>query len=178
VVTYENACIPQALIEAGSDMGDMELIDRGVQLAGWLFAAMMRPEADCLALPGNDGWWRRGSEMPVFDEQPVEIPSLIAAALAAHRVSRDEAWIERAEAAYDWLFGRNLLGVSLYEPATGGCYDGLMPHGVNHNQGAEALLSLLFSWQAMRAVRDRGADEEVIRLPRRNLRSVVSLTHS
>jgi len=37
------------------------------------------------------------------------------------------------------------LQVSLYDPATGGCKDGLHPDRVNENQGAESTLSFLMA---------------------------------
>ncbi|MDX1682037.1 MAG: hypothetical protein R3336_02850, partial [Phycisphaeraceae bacterium] len=37
----------------------------------------------------------------------------------------------------------------LYDPTTGGCYDGLEPRGVNINQGAESTLAWLHSLLAI-----------------------------
>jgi hypothetical protein len=37
----------------------------------------------------------------------------------------------------------------LYNQESGGCHDGLTPDGLNANQGAEAVLSLLLANQAM-----------------------------
>jgi hypothetical protein len=39
--------------------------------------------------------------------------------------------------------GRNDLGLPLYDPATGGCHDGLQPNGVNQNQGVQSTLAFL-----------------------------------
>ena len=52
--------------------------------------------------------------------------------------------------ALDWYFGRNRLGISMYDEQTGGCYDGLERDGVNRNQGAESTLSAqlgITEWQ-------------------------------
>jgi hypothetical protein len=51
-------------------------------------------------------------------------------------------WVEEAEKAYGWYLGLNDLDLPLASPADGGCFDGLMPTGLNRNQGAESILAL------------------------------------
>ena len=41
------------------------------------------------------------------------------------------------------FLGRNDLNVSLYDPTTGGCRDGLHPDRPNENQGAESTLAFI-----------------------------------
>jgi hypothetical protein len=53
--------------------------------------------------------------------------------------------------AFNWYVGDNELHRSLYDPATGGCRDGLHPDRVNENQGAESTLSFLLALAEMRA---------------------------
>ena len=48
--------------------------------------------------------------------------------------------------SWEWFFGKNSLGKSLYDEVTGGCLDGITRYGVNENEGAESLLSLLGSY--------------------------------
>ena len=45
--------------------------------------------------------------------------------------------------------GRNDLGLTLYDPATGGCCDGLHPDRANQNQGAESTLAFLLALTEM-----------------------------
>ena len=52
---------------------------------------------------------------------------------------------ERAEHVMLVDLGRNDLGLPLYDPATGGCYDGLHSDRVNENQGAESTLAFLLA---------------------------------
>ena len=44
---------------------------------------------------------------------------------------------------YAWFLGDNDTGVSLYDPSTGGSFDGLEADGRNANQGAESTLALI-----------------------------------
>ena len=52
-----------------------------------------------------------------------------------------DVWVE-AQRAYAWYLGANDLGLPLATAADGGCFDGLMPTGLNRNQGAESILAL------------------------------------
>lgn len=60
----------------------------------------------------------------------------------AFRITMDIEWYDDATQAYEWFFGRNALGVSMYDKATG-CRDGLHIDPLNENQGAEFALSLV-----------------------------------
>ena len=43
--------------------------------------------------------------------------------------------------AFSWFLGNNHLHQIVYNPCTGGCYDGVEEHNVNLNQGAESTIS-------------------------------------
>jgi hypothetical protein len=51
--------------------------------------------------------------------------------------------------AFNWFLGENDLRVSLYDPTTGGCRDGLHADRCNENQGAESTLSFLLALTEM-----------------------------
>lgn len=46
-----------------------------------------------------------------------------------------------------WFLGGNDLAVRMYDPETGGSYDGLTPSGPNLNRGAESTISGLSTMQ-------------------------------
>jgi len=50
-----------------------------------------------------------------------------------------------ARAAFAWFLGENSGGVPVYDPDTGVCRDGLHPHGVNLNAGAESTICYLLA---------------------------------
>ena len=50
--------------------------------------------------------------------------------------------MDEAERAYRWFLGANDLDLPLASTGDGGCFDGLMPTGLNRNQGAESILAL------------------------------------
>jgi hypothetical protein len=49
------------------------------------------------------------------------------------------------ETGFTWFLGNNHLNQIIYNPCTGGCYDGLEDHYVNLNQGAESTVSYLMA---------------------------------
>ena len=51
----------------------------------------------------------------------------------------------KMEIAFNWFLGNNRLHQIIYNPCTGGCYDGLEETHVNLNQGAESTVSYLMA---------------------------------
>jgi hypothetical protein len=47
--------------------------------------------------------------------------------------------------AFQWFLGKNHLNQIVYNPCTGGCYDGLEEAYINLNQGAESTVSYLLA---------------------------------
>jgi len=68
---------------------------------------------------------------------------------AAYDVTKNARFLSLQRTAFDWFLGANDLHVPLYDFGTKGCSDGLMPAGVNGNQGAESMVSFLLSQLAI-----------------------------
>jgi hypothetical protein len=75
---------------------------------------------------------------------------MVAACLEAYRGTGDQRWRKEARRAFEWFLGRNDLDLSIYDPTTGGCRDGLHPDRANENQGAESTLAFLQSLLELR----------------------------
>ena len=75
---------------------------------------------------------------------------MVSACLEAFRVTGENYWHEQASRALDWFLGWNDLGIELYSPSSGGCYDALHVDRVNQNQGAESTLAFLLSLAEMK----------------------------
>ncbi len=56
-------------------------------------------------------------------------------------ISNDDSWVKGLDSAVRWFGGANDLGVPMWDPASGGGYDGLTRSGPNQNQGAESTLA-------------------------------------
>ena len=124
-LTYDNARLPQALIAAGSRLGDPDLVQRGVTALDW-YAVQCRVDSAAVRLVGNQ-WRRAGSPVTEEgDEQPV---ALGRAGRALVGLSPDARRALRPQAACGPSSGprRNVHGLPVYDVATGGCSDGLGP---------------------------------------------------
>ncbi len=152
VLTYENALLPRALLVAGARTGDPDLSRLGLDALDWLNAVQTNVDGAFSPI-GNDGFWRRGGPRARYDQQPIEATSMILAAEVAHAQTGEQRYLEIVERAYAWFLGSNDVGVLVADPATGGCFDGLEPAGVNRNQGAESTLMWLLALEHVRAVR-------------------------
>jgi hypothetical protein len=102
---------------------------------------------------GNRGWFRKGSERAIYDQQPIEASCTTDAAIAAYRNTKDESYLKAAYLAFDWFLGSNLKGLSLYDPKNGSCCDGITPQGLNLNKGAEATLAYLQARQTIEGLK-------------------------
>lgn len=156
VVRYDNAKLCQAMLACGRSMNRQDMIDAGLRSLGWLID-QQTAEAGHLSIIGNDGWLPRGGVRAPFDQQPLEAYAMVEASLLAARLTADAAWAEKAWTSFEWFLGRNDLGIPLYHEDTGGCQDGLQPHGANKNQGAESVLAYLLSVLELHRYREAGA---------------------
>ena len=157
-VTYCNARLSQALLVSGTWMEHQEMVRAGMRSLEWLMS-IQTSKHGYFAPIGSQGFYKRGTLSAAFDQQPVEANGMISACLEAHRLTGEARWIEHAGRAFSWFLGQNHLQHSLYNPATGGCRDGLHADRPNKNQGAESTLSFLLSLVEMRAVDPANAME-------------------
>ncbi|MGE5391052.1 MAG: hypothetical protein ACM3PE_08295 [Deltaproteobacteria bacterium] len=142
-LTYCNGILPQALLAFAGVSGDKSAMAIGMETLAFLNEVIFR--AGYLNIVGNEGWYQRGGEIALFDQQPVDAASIISVLLEAYQLLGNKHYLDLAFTAYDWYYGSNYHGLLLYNEQTGGCFDGLTKDGINLNQGAEAILSLLLS---------------------------------
>lgn len=152
-LTYGNARIPHALIEAGQWMQDSTMLELGLNVLEWL-DTIQTAEAGHFAPVGSNGWFPRGGTKARFDQQPIEAYTMIDACLAAYRVTGADRWLTASRRAFEWFLGRNDLSLPLYDYATGACYDGLHADRVNQNQGAESTICWLLSLLLMHELQE------------------------
>ena len=148
ILSYDIARLPQALIASGSESGNARALAVGLQSLSWLVKVQTAPQGHFRAI-GSNGFYRKGGTPARFDQQPLEANATVSACLEAYRVTQDAAWLTEARSAFEWFLGRNDLGQELYDPATGGCNDGLQEDRVNRNQGAESTLAFLLALAEM-----------------------------
>lgn len=150
-LTYENAVLPRAMIVAGQRLGAGVMQRIGLQVLDWLIDVQTAPEGHLS--PIGNGWWPHGGTKSQFDQQPIEATALLLAAEAAYRVTGEPRYRDAMERSYGWFLGANDLGVRIADPRRGAGADGLGPHGVNANEGAESTLMWLMAAEHVRSLR-------------------------
>jgi glycosyltransferase involved in cell wall biosynthesis len=143
-LSYCNPALPHALLLSGQAISNPALTEAGLESLAWL-ANQQHSKVGHFVPIGSNGFYVRGGERARFDQQPVEAQSMVSACLVAYQITGDKRWRKEARQAFDWFLGRNDLNLSIYDPTTGGCRDGLHPDRVNENQGAESTLAFLQS---------------------------------
>jgi len=150
VLAYSNARLPQALLRSGLRSSNKEIIAAGLEALDWL-ATIQRCEVKGHFVPiGSQGFYSKKTPKARFDQQPIEACAAVSACLQANRATGQSKWRKEAWSAFNWFLGDNDLQITLYDPVTGGCRDGLHPDRVNENQGAESTLSFLMALLEMR----------------------------
>ena len=148
VLAYDNCRLPEALLQAGKALGRQDMIDVGLETLDWIIQQQTAEKGHFRAV-GTETFGKPYARPATFDQQPLEAWATIDACAVAFDVTKDGRWRERAMTAYRWYLGENDLGIPLADPATGECFDGLMPHGLNLNQGAESVLAFHLATCAM-----------------------------
>ena len=148
---YANGAVAEALLVAGDALPDRVLLARGIELLSFLLRAETRDGHLSVTPPAGRGPNDRG---PGFDQQPIEVAAIADACATAYRVTADPSWLAGINLAWRWFLGHNDSGVAMFDPATGGGYDGLHATGRNLNQGAESTLAMLSTAQHAQRIRD------------------------
>ena len=151
VVSYANAKLPHALILSGRCMNNPAMLETGLKTLRWL-VTIQTSDAGSLRPIGSNGFYLRGQEPALFDQQPIEAQATVSACIEAYNATDDMFWVAEARRAFEWFLGRNDLGLPLYDSSTGGCRDGLHVDRVSQNQGAESTLAFLLSLAEMQAL--------------------------
>ena len=164
VLAYDNARLPQALIQTAATTGNTRCAVAGLRSLRWLMSQQTAPSGHFRPV-GSDSFGHRNRAPEPFDQQPVEAAATISACLAAVRVDKQSDWARTAMTAFDWFLGKNDLQVALVNPATGACMDGLHHDRPNENLGAESVVSYLLALVEMRRHVETGANFDRVQRP-------------
>jgi hypothetical protein len=141
---YGNGSIAEAVILAGTVLGDPALQRHGLRLLRFLLDTEVSDGR--LSVTGVSGRGR-GETGPQFDQQPIEVAAIADASARAFAVTGDAQWLSGVRLAWSWFEGDNDTGVPMVDLASGAGFDGLEPAGRNENSGAESTLAALSTWR-------------------------------
>jgi hypothetical protein len=142
-MTYANSVLPEAMLYAWLMTG--EAVYKDIARVSFDFLLSLTFNKNGIEVISNKGWMQKGEEAGHFGEQPIDVAYTIMALSRFYDVFMDEDYRQKMEIAFNWFLGSNRLHQIIYNPCTGGCYDGLEETHVNLNQGAESTLSYLMA---------------------------------
>ncbi len=146
---YANAVLPEALLAAGVGLERDDLTHAGLELLAWLLGHEMLDGHVSVTPVAGAG---RHDVAPAFDQQPIEVAALADACARAASIDDDRRWVDGIAACAAWFTGENDGSVVMFDPDTGGGFDGLTAVGANLNEGAESTLALLATLQHARTL--------------------------
>ncbi len=145
-LTYGNSVLPEALLCAWKMTCETTYREIAKSTFDFLISIVFR--GDALAVVSNQGWLHRGHpqiELRKGGEQPIDVAYLVMAFQQFVDEFKLPDYEIKMQCAFDWFLGANHLKQIMYNPCTGGCYDGLEDTHVNLNQGAESTVSYLMA---------------------------------
>lgn len=146
-LTYANSILPEALLCAWQDTG--ELVYKETAKASFDFLLSHTFNEAGIKVISNKTWLHKGGVSTSHGEQPIDIAYTILALKRFHETFKEEGYFRKMNTAFSWFLGANHLHQIIYNPCTGGCYDGLEESQVNLNQGAESVVSYLMARLSM-----------------------------
>lgn len=145
-LTYANSLLPEAMLLAWKIT--QKDIYHTVAVASFSFLMSKIFAEDRIQVISNKGWLHNGREISQTDrggEQAIDVAYTIMALSEFYNTFNLEAYREKMFTAFSWFLGNNHLNQIVYNPCTGGCYDGVEDRYINLNQGAESTVSYLMA---------------------------------
>jgi hypothetical protein len=142
-LTYANSILPESMLYAWQLTG--ETIYRDIAIASFHFLLSQIFNENGIEVISNKNWLQKGQVAGHFGEQPIDVAYTIMTLAQFYDEFPDKNYRTKIETAFNWFLGNNRLHHIIYNPCTGGCYDGLEETHVNLNQGAESTVSYLMA---------------------------------
>jgi len=142
-LTYANSILPESLLYAWLSTGETKYSDIAKTSLKFLLSKTFNENG--IEVISNKNWLQKGGEPERFGEQPIDVAYTTMTLSKFYDVFKDEDYRLKMVTAFNWFLGENRLHQIIYNPCTGGCYDGLEESNVNLNQGAESTVSYLMA---------------------------------
>jgi glycosyltransferase involved in cell wall biosynthesis len=145
-LTYGNSILPEAMLCAYLATGEMVYKNTAKTSFDFLLRKIFRNNQ--IKVISNKGWLLNNQKVVVEivgGEQPIDIAYTINALNKFYEVFGETDYYNKIKTAFNWFLGDNHLHQIIYNPCTGGCYDGLEDTYTNLNQGAESTVSYLMA---------------------------------
>lgn len=142
-LTYANSVLPESLLYAYATTSN--ILYKNIALSSFNFLLSVIFREGKIKVVSNQGWHLKDMPSNKYGEQPIDVAYTIIALGYFYEVFKEQRYLDDMEIAFNWFLGNNHLRKIMYNPCTGGCYDGLEEHHVNLNLGAESTVSYLLA---------------------------------
>lgn len=144
-LTYGNSILPEAMLCAY--LVDNNPVYKEIAQSSFDFLLSKIFTENTIHVISNKGWLQnnKGISAKVGGEQPIDVAYTIMALGKFYDVFENPDYLKKMEIGFSWFLGNNHLHQIVYNPCTGGCYDGLETDYINLNQGAESTVSYLMA---------------------------------
>ncbi len=145
-LTYANSLLPEAMLCAWLTTGDAQYKEIAKSAFDFLLKNIFNENK--INVISNKGWFNKKSSkhyQVLGGQQPIDVAYTLIALNKFYEVFKSEDYLNKIELSMNWFHGNNYLNQIIYNPCTGGCYDGLEDTYVNLNQGAESTVSYLMA---------------------------------
>lgn len=159
-LTYANGILPESMLYAY--LVTNKPIYKKVALESLDFLTSKMFLDDNFRVISNKGWYQKNTEPHPYGEQPIDVSYTIQTLNAFYNATKSPEYKQQMKTAFNWFLGKNHLNQIMYNPVSGGGYDGLERENVNLNQGAESTICYLTARLIMENL--KATDSKVIPL--------------
>jgi hypothetical protein len=142
-LTYANSALPEAMLDVWKLTGNSKYKEIALSSFNFLLSQIFNDKG--IEVISNRSWLKKGKKPAQFGEQPIDVAYTIMTLSKFYDEIKDKDYLQKMEIAFNWFLGNNRLQQIVYNPCTGGCYDGLEETHANLNQGAESTVSYLMA---------------------------------
>ncbi len=143
-LTYANSVLPEALLCAYT-ITENEVYKK-IAKRSFDFLLEKTFNSDGIKVISNQTWQHKGDTLcGQYGEQPIDVAYTVITLRKFHDIFKEKEYLLKMELAFNWFLGNNHLEQIIYNPCTGGCFDGLEEKNVNLNQGSESTVSYLMA---------------------------------
>jgi glycosyltransferase involved in cell wall biosynthesis len=140
-LTYGNGILPESMLYAYLVTNKPIYKKIALESLDFLLSKMFTKNG--FKVISNNGWYHKGGEPKEYGEQPIDVSYIIQTLNGFYNAFKNPLYKEHMKTAFNWFLGKNHLNQIMYNPVSGGGYDGLEKDNVNLNQGAESTVCFL-----------------------------------
>lgn len=143
-LTYDNGLLPSALYKSYQILGSARYLHIADESREFLESKCFKEK--WLSLIGTRRWLHLDQDYDIFAQQPIDALAMVILYESAWHATGQQEYLSKLQLSFNWFFGENDLGVSLFDWESKGCNDGIEAYNINQNQGAESSIAYLLSY--------------------------------